>query len=227
MICNSCKLNIVTTTHYCPLCNIPIAKPTNVIEGNDFSQMFRYPVYAGQKKKRLKNTFSFVSIAISLLCIFINIFTWSRTSILWSLIIISSILFVNRSVFGWISSIKSVGSKIVSQYFLLAQLFLSIDIVLGYTGWSFSYVIPWCSIVITILITLLALTKRKNYTEFAGHLMASIVISVQLLVIGILPLSKEKWGLMAAFLCSIFTIIALYIFSKQQFKEEIKIRFQR
>ncbi len=227
MICKSCKLTMLSDSKYCPLCNIVVSDSNETDAGKSFVEKLQYPIYETKKKKPVTTTLTFISISVSLICVFINAFTLESQPLQWSLIVASTILCLYRSVFDWISSIKNSGSKIVSQFIWLAQLMIVIDIAIGYTGWSVSYVIPWFSIATTLAITIIALARKKDYTEYTGYLMASIAISVRLAFVAVLPITIVKWALLAALLYSLLTILGLYMFSKPQFKNELKKRFKR
>ncbi len=226
MICKSCNLTVLSSTPYCPLCHVPIAIDG---ESNTDNVMVKvqYPEYEAKKKRLVSKSMSFSAITLSVLCGFINIFTYKYYGFAWSIIVISCIVCAHKSVFTWVSSIKNSGSKIVSQFFLLSQLVLLIDIVMGYSAWALSYVIPWLSVATTFVITVVALINKKNYTAYSGQLMASFFVSGLLALLAVFPLTTEKWGLLVALLYSLFTLLALYIFSRAQLKNEIKKRFQR
>ncbi len=226
MMCKSCKLTMISDSKYCPLCNIVTSDSPEHKEQDYLVQKLIYPIYEVEKKKRVSTTVSFMSISASILCGFINIFTFHGYPLLWSLIVASCILCAHKSVFNWVSSIKNSGSKIVTQFFLLSQLVLVIDIIIGYTGWALAFVIPWFSMATTLVITIVALSNKKNYTEYTGQLMAAFFVSSILALLAIFPFSIQKWALLAALLYSLFTALALYMFSKPQFKNEIKKRFK-
>ncbi len=225
MVCKSCNLTILTDSPYCPLCHISIPKE-NLCERNAIVSKVLYPEYVAKKKSVFSKSMSFLAIALSVICVFINIFTFEQSRMLWSLIVVSSILLAHRSAFNWVSSIRNSGSKIVSQFFLLSQLMLLIDIVMGYSGWALAFVIPWLSVSTTFVITIVALANKKNYTEYTGQLMASFFVSGLLALLAAFPFSIHKWGLFVALLYSLFTLLALYMFSKAHFKNEIKKRFK-
>ncbi len=225
MICKSCGLTIVSDTPYCSLCHVPIASDVSYNKG-DVTDKVSYPEYTVKRKRLVSKSMNFVAIALSVLCVFINLFTFEQGSRLWSLIVVSSILCTHHSVFNWVSSIKNSGSKIVSQFFLLSQLVLLVDIVIGYSGWALSFVIPWLSVATTFVITIVALARKKNYTEYTGQLMASFFVSGLLALLAAFPFTTEKWGLLVALLYSLFTLLALYIFLRAHLKNEIKKRFK-
>ncbi len=227
MVCKSCNLSIINDANYCPLCNISMVKDKDSKTELELFTKFAYPMYEKRKKKTVQKILAFVSIAISILCMFINVFTLDAYYNAWSFIVASSLLCAYRSIYDWVSSIKNSGSKIVSQFIWLSQLMLVIDISIGYSGWALSYVVPWFSITTTLAITIVALANKKNYTEYTGYLMASIAISIRLAFVAILPVTIIKWALFAALLYSVLTILGLYMFSKPQFKSELKMRFKR
>ncbi len=226
MICKSCNLTIISKSPFCPLCKVVIP---NVDKPNKkgLENKISYPTYGAKRKRLFSKSMTFVAIAFSILCVFINLFTIEENNYFWSFISVSSILLVHQSVFNWVSSIKNSGSKIVTQFFLLSQVVLVVDIVMGYSAWALSYVVPWLSVGTTFVITIVALANKKDFTEYAGQLMASFFVSGLLAFLAFFPFTTEKWGLLVALLYSLFTLLALYMFSKPQLKNEIKKRFKR
>ncbi len=226
MICKSCNLNIYSNSSFCPLCKIVIENENQGFDEQSYAGKVIYPQLTSKKKKLFSSAFGFITFSLSAISVFINLFSLDEYSRPWSLIIVSSFFCLHKSIFAWISSIRNSGSKIISQFLLLAQLVLIIDITIGYTGWALTYVIPWLAVATTFVITIVALASKSDYTEFAGHLIASFFIAGFLALLALFPVTVEKWGLLVALLYDLLTLLALYMFSKSQLKNEIKQRFK-
>ena len=230
MKCPSCDLEILTENHLCPLCGKSLSQTAgqnyaDSAENLQRIEAFRYPIYRKKKRDTVKTVFFFVSCTTSIVCLFINYLTFSLHSYLWSFIVVSSIFFVYKTVFIWSSHIHYTGSKLFAQFFWSSQLFIVIDFLTGFSCWSLSLVIPWFSVGITLVLSILALCNRKNYQEYTGYMTAAFFLSGIPFVISLFPFIKVKWPSWTAVLYALLTIFALFLFSKRQFKAEMKKRF--
>lgn len=226
MKCKSCNIDIITSSNYCPLCKCTLPLDSeNTEHAKRLTPMLEYPHYLKVKPDLRSTHFFFIEFCLSLLCLFVNFFTFDKRPYFWSVEVISGFLFLHKSFFIWTSSIKNAGAKVILQFFWLSQLILVIDLVNGFSGWSLEYVIPWFSVGITFIITVLAMRKKENYTEYAGYMISSFFIAVLLAAVSLLPITEGKWGLLVALLYALLTFFALYLFSKPQLKNELKRRF--
>jgi hypothetical protein len=230
MICPSCGIEILSEDGFCPLCGIQTDNSAthNSADSIKFRQRAaacRYPAYRERKPDIVKTSLFFTTCAVSIVSLFINYVTFVDNHFLWSLIVISSVFFIYKTVFIWTSRVYYIGSKLFAQFFWSAQLMIVIDLLTGLSFWSFSLVIPWFSVGITTILTILAACNRKNYQEYTGYMTAAFFLSVVLFAISLFPFIKVKWPSWAAMLYAILTVFALFLFSRRQFKAELKKRF--
>lgn len=227
--CPSCGLQIFTEYHYCPLCGKYLG-PVNSQESSDPDEArraaaFQYPLYQEKELNKVKTAFFFAACTVSIISLFINYFTFGAKHFLWSFIVISTVFFIYETVFIWTSSIHYTGSKLFSQFFWSSQLMLVLDFLTGFSFWSLSLVIPWFSISVTLVLTILAVCNRKNYQEYAGYITAAFFLSFIPFIISLFPFIKVKWPSWGAVLYAMLTVFGLFLFSRRQFRFELKKRF--
>jgi hypothetical protein len=230
MICPSCGLEILTENGYCPLCGIHIKQqsiqhPSDSAEYRERAAACRYPAYREKKIDTVKTALFFATCAVSIVGLFINYLTFTRNHFLWSLLVISAVFFIYKTVFIWTSHVYYIGSKLFAQFFWSSQLMIVIDLLTGLSFWSFALVIPWFSVGITTILTILAVCNRRNYQEYTGYMTAAFFLSVVLFCISLFPFIQVKWPSWTAMLYAILTVFALFLFSRRQFKAELKKRF--
>jgi hypothetical protein len=230
MLCPSCGIEILTENGFCPLCGIHLNQTDayNSVESEEIKQRAaacRYPVYKEKKTDMVKKILFFATCTVSIVSLFINYLTFAQNRFLWSLIVISSVFFIYKTVYIWTSRIYYIGSKLYAQFFWSSQLMIVIDLLTGLTLWSFSLVIPWFSVGITTILTILAYCNRKKYQEYTGYMTVAFFLAVALFCISLFPFIKIKWPSWVAMLYAILTVFALFLFSGRQFKAELKKRF--
>lgn len=177
MICPSCGIEILTENGFCPLCGIHIKQQTaqfsNSAAPGERTVACRYPVYKEKKPDTVKTILFFTTCVVSTVGLLINYLTFTRDHFLWSLIVISTVFFIYKTVFIWTSRVYYIGSKLFTQFFWSAQLMIVIDMLTGLSFWSFSLVIPWFSVGITAILTIMAVCNRRNYQEYTGYMTAA------------------------------------------------------
>jgi hypothetical protein len=77
----------------------------------------------------------------------------------------------------------------------------------------------------TVLLMVIALTKRLLWSEYLGYLLATFFISLFPLAFYLFGFASLIWTGITAMLTSLLTIIGMFIFADKLFKEEMKKRF--
>lgn len=224
MKCKNCQLSFYSRTNFCPLCG---TEAEDLAFDNQNDANF-YPEYAEPKPSKLdvaKKILLFLTIAFSSIAIFINMFSLTIESSLWSLLLASCLFYAFVS-FKIISSKKMhTGAIILVQLLLISALVIVIDIFSGFKKWSTTFVIPSLSFASSLVIVFIAIGKRSLYKEFSGYLLTSFLISIIPALLCLVNLSTHNWIGYASFLVSLLMLFGLYVFSEKDFKIEMKKRF--
>ena len=189
----------------------------------------KYPdykdAYKVSKTITLLKVFLFVTICLGAIGTLVNIYTFDKFGVLWAVIgdfvmaVIWLILLISFS-----KRIK-FGGKILSYFWIIAILLFLIDIFTGFHKWSTTYIIPFMTIIVTFLITLIAIARRKLYKEYMGYLLIAVFTGICPILLFAFFLSDKLWTCLAAVLYSVLTLIGLLIFSDKSFKKEMVKRF--
>jgi len=227
-------MEILSEDNVCPLCGTHVppqaASETEAAADTETQSAkkaaaCRYPAYKPKKPDTVKTASFFATCAVSIVSLYINYTTFSQYHFLWSVLVISAVFFIYKTVFIWTSRVYYIGAKLFSQFFWASQLTIVLDVLTGLSFWSFSLVIPWFSIGITTVLSILAVCNRKNYQEYTGYMTAAFFLAVVLFFVSLFPFIKIKWPSSAAMLYALLTLFALFLFSRRQFKAEFKKRF--
>jgi hypothetical protein len=119
----------------------------------------------------------------------------------------------------------NAGRKILSGYLIVSAFLVALDLFSGFLKWSTTYVIPFLTIFVALVFTILAVRGSKYLNEYLGNLLAIFFISLCPIIIYLFSLSTQAWTSMVAILYCLLTVVGLLLFMGKDFREEIKKRF--
>lgn len=199
-------------------------------QGKKFeSDDVKYPDYSDAYKTSKKLSFLkvilFINICLGVILTLVNIYTYKEYSYLWSLLL--DILMFSIWVILLVTFSRRImlGGKILIYFWILAVAVFLVDIFTGFDKWSTTYVIPFMTIGITFVITLISIAKRKLYKEYMGYLFVSIFTGICPILLFAFSLSDRLWTCLAAVVYSVLTLTGLIIFSERNFRKEVTKRF--
>ncbi|GHU53299.1 hypothetical protein AGMMS49975_10990 [Clostridia bacterium] len=219
--CIRCGVSVDGQHKNCPLCGRRL--------DNKGGGKTEYPAY-GQSYRRIKTftlykLYLFLTISAILISTTVNVMTLPTDPVFWSGIVTCALLYTLITIRNTIISKRHIGAKILVQFISLAVFMFVIDICNGFSKWSTNYVIPFLIVVSTVIITIIALTKKSLWLDYAGYLFAMFFISLCPIVLFVFRLATVIWTGVMAVLYSVLTIIGLIIFSDEKFKNETRKRF--
>lgn len=226
MKCKNCSVNVVSRNSKCPLCGALLADNKDLSIPLCDNELYpEYPAIKQSKMEMARKALFFITVAISTIAVFVNLFSLTIQSTFWSFIVVSCLFYVFIS-FKTVSSKKfHTGAKMLIQLLLLSALAVIIDVFSGFTMWSTTYVIPFLSTASSFVITIIAVSKKALYKEYLGYILTSLLISILPAVLCIFSLSIRAWVGYSALLFSLIMLFGLYIFADKDFKRELKKRF--
>ncbi len=221
--CNECNVNVYESERRCPLCN-------SALEHEAINKTkVEYPQYSDitKKQSQLRKLPAFISVSISIICIYINIFTHSDEGILWSVIVVSSLIFANGVFYTTRSTARRFGAKILIYHVMLSAFAIIIDFNTGSHFWSTDYVFPFLTLGTIVYLTLLGIRSKRYFSEYFGYILVVMLIGLAPIAMYLLGFSNVSWGIFVSTLCCIIVILALLTFFSNSFKMELKKRFHR
>lgn len=220
--CNHCNINLQYTNNTCPLCN------REIIDIKDNNQNERlYPRYNRINEDRLKvnivkRMYVFLSISVVLICMLINILVWQGVA--WSLCVASLI------GYGWILidhtviSKKSIGSKVLVQFFGLALMFLIVDSLDGKVYWAMNYALEFLCVIALIVASIFSFKRNDEAIDYLHSQIALMAISIIPVILFFVGVINVGWSVVAVVFTIIVSILAMLLFHSKQYKEEMKMR---
>ena len=215
-ICKRCDIEIMDNTSVCPLCN-------SVLEGTGGEDT--YPGM-GEELYRfalIRKIFYFSLLVIGVVSVMVNYLTFR--GFYWSIIVLAGIGYCCFTVSYTVMHRTNLGAKAILQAAGIFIFTVVIDVVNGYTGWSFRYAVP-----VLILLTDLALAIMMivNLASWQSYFMCQIAVTL----LSIVPLVAAIKGMvdnmaLAIVTCAVsFLVLAgIFIFGDRRAKNELKRRF--
>lgn len=219
--CNKCNVNVYESEQFCPLCH------TKMEEAKE--SIVEYPKYKSiiREKSPLRNIPLFSATTISILCVYINIFTHQEGDTWWSIVAASSMMCATALFNVVTSQIKRYGSKVIHVYVLISTLVIIIDFTYGMYFWSTNYVFPFLTLLTVAYLTVLALRSKRYFSEYFGYILGVIAIDIVSTVLDVIIFKNTSWGALITVVSSVIVTLGLYLFSDKSLKSEIKKRFDR
>lgn len=219
--CNHCGVYVEPQHSQCPLCQKPMEAGS---ESDTLYPNYEW-LYRDLKQFTLHKLFLFLTITMAIVSVLVNVFTLKSLNFLWSPIVAASLFYSWVTYRNTAFSRMNMGGKILIQFLSLSLLALVLDIFTGFSEWSTTYVMPFLSVAMTLLLTIMAVTRKKRYKVYMGYLIAAFFISLAPIFLFVFNVSMHIWTSVTAITFSVFTFLGMLIFSPRQFKTEMKKRF--
>ena len=173
--CSLCKVDVDTSREFCPLCH-------NAME--DVSEKETAEVFPKYKEEKPKlKTLKPLAVKICLIlsviiiatCMFINVQT---ETLPWSVTVSMVIVYLWVLIAHTIFSHDSAFDKVFFELSAICAFLVSVDLVFSSTRWFTHYVYPALSMLSTIVLTVLLLTKKNKNWIFSFFSIFFLVIVV-------------------------------------------------
>lgn len=217
--CNKCKITIDNNSINCPLCDSQTTKINNKFETD-------FPVQKDSKRENIIIVRKvFIFIFVFLLGLNLLIGSILSNSLIWAPYSFIPLLYAYIIISLGIRSYRKIGSIVMSSVFMISIICIIIDFLIGFTGWSFNYIIPF-TVLSGILALFIFMIVKPTY--FFHYLIAMFIIAFFGITIIIFLLT----GLVTVQLPSIITVfisfmslVAMFMFGDRDIKHELVKRF--
>ena len=215
--CNYCGLEILDEAEQCTLCN-------GIMEHTEGGAQTYPDVVSGVKKVNFVfRLFFFLSIVASCLCIVLNLYF--TPGLTWGWIVSVALAY---GLWLWYIILKDNAGyriRILSGVAGAVIMIILIDALLGFEGWSVSYVFPGGIVLIDLALAILMLVNRRNWQSY-------LILQAAMIVVGIVPLVLIHLGIVThpvlsdvAFLITVFMFLGSMILGGRTARNEMKRRF--
>ena len=183
--------------------------------------MTLYPKVRNVKKDNFfKIIMLIISAIIILTCITINLLTSSRY--LWCLLVAIGIIYSWLTVMYSIRRNINIASSVMVQLIAISVLVISIDFIIGYTGWAINLAIPIIIMVANITTLVLTIVSIHRYYKYAIYQLIIFALSMIPMVIYVTSktiIVKPIFTIIASIIAVISFIISLILCGKNIVEE--------
>lgn len=216
--CNACKLHVRSSGGHCPLCfsELSLQEAEDTYEG--------YPDREETPKKYrfIFRLCLFLSLAVSLVSLVINLLTWS--GLFWSLIVATGILLLWETV-GFLRLRKNIGWRLLAQMVTIIIVSTTVDAVTGWHAWSIGYLMPFVIIASSCVMTLIFCLNRAQWREYMLFQLIIAINGFVPVVLYCFGLTAVLWPSAAGAVYAVLSLLGMMIFFNKQFENEMKKRF--
>lgn len=219
--CEACRVHVDTLQdQFCPLCGeelitIDLATPSK----------HPYPNLAGRLQKynfiaRLLLFLTLLGCAVSVL---IN---WLVTpDFWWCLIVLAAAAYCWVSIPPLLRRGANFATRAVWQVIFTSLLCVILDWIVGYTGWSVTYVLPSLLCAGILSITLMAVFSRTSWVQYVFSLSWMALFAFIPLILYLLDIAQNLVMVLITAALGIACLLTLIVFGDRTIKNEFRRRF--
>ena len=215
--CEKCKVDVVGTRIYCPLCQNELTLLNETAPG-------LYPVLGPPEYKYnlILRLVAFVSIIGSLISIVLNITLFPE--IWWSMYLIVTLICTWVSLLMAISKHKNILKYLLYQTVIIILFSILLDFLIGWHGWSITFVVP---IMFTLaMVVMYSLSKLLHL--HTGDYMIYLLMDALFGIIPIIFVGSDIVQIdIPSLICivtSLASVVGLIIFEGSNMYQELKRR---
>ncbi|HHT76911.1 MAG TPA: hypothetical protein GXZ67_03340 [Clostridiaceae bacterium] len=217
--CNKCQLEIRDDSIVCPLCKAV----TEDLDGVKYESFYPDANIDYKKFHFLKRIFLFLSVVAVMTSVVLNVIFY--TGFLWSLITIAAIIYLWIGISHSLGHHINIASKILAQSVLGSLFIVLIDFLVGYLGWSVSFVIPSIFILADLAVVILILVNRMDFRNYLLYQFAIALLGLFPMILFLITRIGHPAMVIISAAVSLLTLIGTTILGDKTVKTEIKKRF--
>ena len=215
--CKQCNIEILEPTERCPLCNAVLEKT------DDLESM--YPDIH-QKARAFTMTlriYGFIAITIELILFtaaFFDLISY-LTALIPALFLFYIYMILRFAVVGK----SGHRAKVLVLTLLAVAVLVALDYIIGFAGWSITYVLPCAVIAIDIGIVLMIFINKRNLQSYIMPEIFMILVCLVGILLRALDVITNPIASVIALDCSILLFLGTFIIGGRRARMELKRRF--
>lgn len=220
--CDSCRVDVETAGNCCPLCGSPleaaghpaVTPPVNA-----------YPNLSDRVAKYnfVLRLFVFLSLLGCGLSLLIN-FT-VNPGFLWSLIVVAAVVYLWVTIPPLLRNGVNYAKRVVYMAIFSSALVIALDFIVGYRGWSVSFVVPALLMTGLASIALLMIFSRTKFTQYVFYQILLGIFGFVPLVLYLVGLASNLTMVLLCASLSLACLLVTIIFGDRSVKDDFKRRF--
>ena len=209
----------------CPLCHCVLE---NENQGIEEQQEFTPRMYPDVKETTralnfIVKLYTFFAIITQVGLFIINYMTFS--GLWWSAISGIGILYFYITLRYSIQKNSGYQRIILTQIFCGMFLCIGIDFILGYRGWSVSFVVPSAILLINLAVVILMIINTTNWQSYILLQLLTVLLSGVILIFWKVGIIQHPVLTIITAIVSVVMFVGMLIFGDRRAKNELKRRF--
>lgn len=214
--CNNCKVNIVGNRKNCPLCQ-------EILTGDNYSdEIFPKISFVYREHGLFFKIMLLASIVIASVSVAINILLPQRGA--WSLFILGGLGSVWASMITAINKRNNIPKNIVYQVMIISVIVIIWDLIMGWRGWSISYIIPLVCFFAMISMAIISKVRKLFIEDYILYIIIDGLFGIVPIIFIIMGNLKVLYPSLLCIVTSIISLSTILIFEEKSLWAEIKRR---
>lgn len=214
--CDQCKLAVRGDDKVCPLCQ-------NLLKGVAGEALYPEILTVYRQYQLIFKLLTALTLSGGIICVGINLML--PESGFWSAFVVFGILCFWLSIIIVIKRRGNLLKSITFQVFAFSLLFVSLDFLIGWTGWSLNFFIPITCAVAMLALTVIAKVKKLPTEEYGVYLMTDFLFCIVPIVFYFTGLIKVVLPSLFCMAVSVATFVSIIVFEGKNIWTEIVKRF--
>lgn len=222
MICKHCNVNVKCKTLACPLCHNELGTDEQTIL--EYKKATRaYPI---RKRKRPPNSSKFdlmyiyIAIGISIISLIVNLIVMPQ--VLWSLVVIASLVYLYFLVRNTILSPERLCGKVIGQALVLTLVIIAVEIMLQGKLNLYAYALPAIYLVSQGIVGIFIAARRKKSSKYLVPLMTMGLLGIIPFIIAYFQKVEVLWPSLSVGAVSLSIILITIILEHKAILQELK-----
>lgn len=214
--CNNCKVNIVGNRKNCPLCQ-------EILTGDNYSdEIFPKISFVYREHGLFFKIMLLASIVIASVSVAINILLPQRGA--WSLFILGGLGSVWASMITAINKRNNIPKNIVYQVMIISVIVIIWDLIMGWRGWSISYIIPLVCFFAMISMAIISKVRKLFIEDYILYIIIDGLFGIVPIIFIITGNLKVLFPSLLCIVTSIISLSTILIFEEKSLWAEVKRR---
>ena len=228
--CNRCNIEIMDDAIECPLCHGVLEdapdSDADTPQVEDVSRSLTYPDVSSSVHllQLIVRIVIFTAIVAEVIVLIVNYMTFN--GVYWSFIVGLGLLYGCATLLYSVLERKSMQRIIQVQMLLALLLAILLDVVLGYKGWSFKYVIPLILMGVDLGIVVLMFVGIDGWQTYIMTEIVTFLLSIVLMILHFTHLVSTSYFTIISLAVTGLILLGTIMFGQNMISNEIKRRFR-
>ena len=228
--CNRCNIEIMDDAIECPLCHGVLEdapdSDADTPQVEDVSRSLTYPDVSSSVHllQLIVRIVIFTAIVAEVIVLIVNYMTFN--GVYWSFIVGLGLLYGCATLLYSVLERKSMQRIIQVQMLLALLLVILLDVVLGYKGWSFKYVIPLILMGVDLGIVVLMFVGIDGWQTYIMTEIVTFLLSIVLMILHFTHLVSTSYFTIFSLAVTGLILLGTIMFGQNMISNEIKRRFR-